>query len=233
MSDDHASIEELLAGYALDSLTGADAAEMDQLLDEHVPGCLTCRRTLDAFGTVVGDLALAAEPLTPPDTLLPSLRRDLEPRVRRLGPVRLVAVAASVLLVVGLGGVALTLSGDGSGPITQLSAQDLQQALSLAQRDDATTRDLGPATEVSAEGVDHFYLYGYEVPAPPAGQIYRLWLVSGAASRYLGQFVPEPGGEVVLRVEADPAGWERVLVTVEPAGTEPSEPGQPAWEAAG
>ena len=233
MSDDHASIEQLLAGYALDSLEGADAAEMDRLLDEHVPDCLTCRRTLEAFGSVVGDLALAAQPLAPPDTLIASLRRDLEPRVRRPGPARLVAVAASVLLVVGLGGVALSRGGDGGGPITQLAAQDLQQALSLAERDGATTRDLGPATEVSAEGVDHFYLYGTEVPVPPAGQVYRLWLVSGAAFRYLGQFVPAPGGEVVLRVEADPAGWERVLVTVEPASAEPSEPGEPAWEAAG
>ena len=232
MSDDHASIAALLAGYALGSLTGDDAAEVDRLLDEHVPGCATCRGTLDAFSAVVGDLGLVAEPLAPPETLLPRLHRDLEPRVRRLGATRLVAVAASVLLVVGLGGVALTRGGDG-GPITQLSGQDLQQALSLAQRDDATTRDLGPATEVSAEGVDHFYLYGSQVPAPPAGQVYRLWLVSGAASRYLGQFVPEPGGDVVLRVDADPAGWERVLVTVEPMGAEPSEPGQPAWQATG
>ena len=66
MSIDHEPIEELLAGYVLQGLSGEDAAEADRLLGEHVPDCEQCRDTLDAFHAVTGDLATAVAPMTPP-----------------------------------------------------------------------------------------------------------------------------------------------------------------------
>ena len=39
-------IDELLAGYALRSLSGEDAAEADRVLSEHVPAATRCRETL-------------------------------------------------------------------------------------------------------------------------------------------------------------------------------------------
>ena len=77
---EHDRIDELLAGYALRSLTGEDAAEADRLLSQHVPDCARCRETLLALSDTVADLALAAEPIAPPETLLPRLHRELEPR---------------------------------------------------------------------------------------------------------------------------------------------------------
>ena len=41
---DHDAAEELLAGYVLGALTGADADAADRLLDEHVPDCITLSR---------------------------------------------------------------------------------------------------------------------------------------------------------------------------------------------
>ena len=70
---DHDAAEELLAGYVLGALTGADAEAADRLLDEHVPDCITCRGTLDAFRGVTGELGLVADPLTPPEPLLPRI----------------------------------------------------------------------------------------------------------------------------------------------------------------
>jgi Anti-sigma-K factor rskA len=229
VTDDHAAIEELLAGYALDGLTGEDAARAQTLLDGHLPNCAPCRSTLDAFAAVRGELGLVADPLPPPETLLPRLHRELEPRARRRNPARLVAVAASVVLVVGLGGAALTQLDTNGASLTQLSSQDLGQALEFANRDDATTTDLGPATEVSAPGIDHFYVYSDDVEPPAPGNVYRLWLVRADETFYVGDFVPAPDGSVVLRVNADPDGWDRVLVTSEPAGSTPSTPGAPAW----
>ncbi|MBW8742248.1 MAG: hypothetical protein JF623_06400 [Acidobacteria bacterium] len=52
---DHDAADELLAGYVLGSLSGPDAEEADRLLTEHVPDCLTCRTTLDAFRGSRGD----------------------------------------------------------------------------------------------------------------------------------------------------------------------------------
>ena len=229
MTEDHARIEALLAGYALDGLTGEDAADAERLLDDHVPDCATCRSTLEAFSAVRGELALLAEPLPPPDTLLPRLHRELGPRAHRRNPARMAAVAASVALVVGLGGIGLTRLGTDGATLTQLSAADIGQALELADRDDAITTDIGPATEVTAPGMNHFYLYGNAVPAPSSGGVYRLWLVRGDETQYVGDFLPAPDGTVVLRVNVDPDGWDRVLVTTEPAGSSPSTPGAPAW----
>lgn len=233
MSDEHGAIEELLAGHALDGLTGEDAARAESLLQEHVPGCPSCRETVAAFHALRGELALAADPLAPPDTLLPRLHRELGPPPRRRNPARIAAVAASLLLVVGVGGIVATqLTTDGA-TLTQLSAQDLGQALALAEREDATRTDLGPATEVSAPGMDHFYVYGESVPSPPAGQVYRLWLVSDDEARHVGDFLPASDGTVVLKVEADASAWDRLLVTSEPAGSTPSTPGAPLWASAG
>jgi len=236
VTQSHDAIDELLAGYVLRSLSGPDAAETDRLLTEHVPGCVQCKTTLEAFGAVTADLALATPAIRPPDTLLPRLHRELEPRSGRAGrtgrwsPARLVAAAAGFVLVLGVGGLALTQLGGGDVPA--LASADLQQALQFATQDGATTTDIGPAHEIAAPGVEEFYIYGTNVAQPPAGSVYRLWVQSATQTVHLGDFLPTSDGTVLLRVAIDPTAYDRVMVTVEPADSEASEPGEPAWEAA-
>lgn len=232
MSDTHDRIDELLAGYVLRSLSGPDGTEADHLLTEHVPGCARCRETLDAFQAVAADLALDAPPIEPPETLLPQLHRELEPRSRRSGrwsPARIVAVAASVVLVVGLGGLALTQLGGSGNP---MAPADLEQAMKIATTPGATQTDLGHATEITAPGVEQFVIFGSDVPAPPAGMTYRLWAMSGSSAKYLGSFVPDDG-RVMLLISIDPTTFDRLLVTTEPSNSQPSTPGSPAWAEAG
>ena len=231
MSESHDAIDELLAGYVLRSLSGEDAAEADRLLSEHVPFCAACKQTLDAFQRVAGDIGLEAAPVAPPDTLLPALHRDMEPRSRRRNPTRIVAVAASVLLVVGLGGVAATQLADGGGET--LGVGDLTDALAFATRADARSDDIGPAREISAPGAEEFYLYSTDCPMPPEGYEYRVWLVSTTEARYLGDFLPDANGDFVLHIGVDPTPWDQVLVTREPASAEPASPGPEAWALAG
>jgi len=108
LTESHESIEELLAGYVLRSLSGEDAARADHLLSDHVPQCPACRDSLAVFQAVTADLALEAAPVRPPDTLLPRLHRDLGAQDRRRRPVAVFAVAASVVAVVGVAGLALS-----------------------------------------------------------------------------------------------------------------------------
>jgi Anti-sigma-K factor rskA, C-terminal len=235
---DHDAIEEILAGYALGSLSGEDADQADRLLTEHVPACDRCRRSLDAYRGVVADLALEARPVAAPETLLPRLHAEIEPRRGRpsvrLGSARFVAVAASVVLVVGLGGVALTQIGGGSSPpLETLGAVDLQRALDMSTQPGAKTSPLGQVTEITAPGVEEFYIYGDDVPTPPPGTVYRLWAISPTSAEYLGDFLPQPDGLVVLRVRIDPTGFEQLLVTAEPAGSTPAQPGESVWQTAG
>ena len=236
MIDRHGETQELLARYALQSLSGEDAAEADRLLTEHVPACSECRMMLDAFQGVAGELALDAEPVTPPDPLLPRMHREMDPRGRsgiRWTPGRLVAAAASVVLVVGVGGMALSQLEDRK--TAQVPAADVQNLADFVVQHPTLLRQPlgGNAQEISAQGVQELYVYGRAVPFPAPGLVYRLWAVSGHHATHLSDFLPYPDGTVLVRLEVDPATFDHLLVTVEPAGSEPSEPGDPAWPEAG
>jgi anti-sigma-K factor RskA len=236
----HDEMHELLAGYVLRSLSGEDAAEADRILIEHVPGCEACRATLDAFQAVAGELALDAHPLAPPDTLRVRLGRELEPRTRlggRWSSGRIVAVAASVVLVVGVGGLALTQRG-GGGLVSGdgLARADIQDVTNAVVSPDATQHDLGQhhATEISSPDTEKIYVYGANVPFPPPGTVYRLWALTAGQPIYIGDFLPNDDGTVILEISSlDPSSIEQLTVTVEPAGSIPSTPGDPAWASTG
>ncbi|MDP9299656.1 MAG: anti-sigma factor [Actinomycetota bacterium] len=234
MIDRHVEAQ-LLAGYVLQSLSGEDAAEADRLLAEHVPGCSECRLMLDAFQGVAGELALDAEPVTPPDQLLPRIHREMETQSRsgaRWTPGRLVAAAASVVLVVGVGGLVLTQLGDRK--TAQVSAADVQELADFAIHHKTQAQTLGGnAQEISARGVQELYVYGRGVPVPAPGFVYRLWAVSAKDATHLRDFLPYPDGTVLVRLAVDPSTFDHLLVTVEPADSQPSEPGEPAWPEAG
>jgi hypothetical protein len=140
VTDDHDAIDELLAGYVLEALSGADADEADRLLVDHVPGCARCHETLDDFAAVVGDLGLSVPAAPAPDLLWPRIERDLEPRSGRrfaLGSGgRVAAAVAAVVAVVGIAGLALTTSG---GDAPALANADIASIRSLASRPDAET----------------------------------------------------------------------------------------------
>jgi hypothetical protein len=229
-SPDHARIDELLAGYVLRSLSSEDAVETDRLLSEHVPSCHACRTTLADFQSLTADLALDVAPMAPPDTLLPRLRRQLEPVERRRRPVQLFAVAASVVAVIGLSGVAVTQGMRASQ--SRARQADIQAALDAAGRPGASFVPVGPATEISAPGSAEVYLYGNGVPEPPAGDVYRVWLVdqSGAAS-YIGDLQIDDGF-AFARLTFDASQVTKILITVEPADTAPDQPGSVTWSSA-
>lgn len=233
---DHEAVDELLAGYVLGSLSGPDAEEADRLLTEHVPECAACRATLDAFQGVTGELGLVAGPLAPPDTLLPRMERELEDRGRRTrargwSPARMVAGAAAAVVLVGAAGLALTQGG--TGPSQPLTQADLAQVRTMAENPDTQVDDIGGGTaEIVPPGREELYLMGTAVADPRPGFTYRLWAVKGAVATFVGDFQPS-NGVVVLKVSVDPETVDRLLVTEEPIGSVPSQPGQPAWDAAG
>lgn len=233
--DDHERIEELLAGYAVRALSGEDAAEADRLLSEHVPGCDRCRATLLAFTDTAADLGLTVTPRNPPETLLPRLHRELEPRGRRpLG--RWTGVAAGVAVVV-VAGLALS---QGMRALNLQQQYDLvNEVLAYIQRTGATSDRLeesetsgsAPMSEVSAPDAGHFYLLGTDVPPPPPGTVYGIWLSDGVESVFAGEFPWGPGVRVV-KVPFDRSRFDRVLVTLEEVAPAPTTPGPPVWEAA-
>jgi hypothetical protein len=175
---------------------------------------------------------MAPEPSAPPETLLPRLHRSLDGGRRRRvvgwSPTRLVAAAAAAVVVVGVAGLAITRDVD--APQQLLSQADLGQVQTLAHQPGTRVRPIGsgPATEVVPTGLEELYVMGTDVPAPTTGFTYRLWAVDASGATWVGDFVPE-NGLVVLRIAVDPSTVDHLLVTLEPAGSEPSEPGETAW----
>ncbi|HEY7668889.1 MAG TPA: anti-sigma factor [Actinomycetota bacterium] len=235
MTEPHDEIEELLAGYVLRGLSGPDAARADALLSDHVPTCAACRDSLTRFQGITAELAFAADPLPPPDLLLTRLHRELRPRSRRQGPARIFAVAAGFIVVAGLTGLTVSQGMRAGG--LQERANHLSSMLDLASRPDAEVTSLAgtgspaPLTEISAPGTEVFYLFGRDVPPPPAGQVYRVWLVAGDASTPVGEFRPDDG-LVAIRLAFDPTRYDEILITVEPEASEPGDPADVVWRAA-
>lgn len=225
---DHEHIDEILAAYVLRGLSGPDSAEADRLLSAHVPGCSDCRMTLEAFQAIAADLASQADPIRPPDLLLARLHRELAPRRRR--SFRVVVVAAGVVAVVSLAGVAVAQ--DVRAGRNRSRAADMTRALDVASRPGARMVTVGPATEISAPGSADVFLYGGKVPEAPSGRVYRVWAVSADGSaRYLGDLKVE-NGMAFARMQIDPAKVVKIVITVEDQGTQPIRPGQVEWSSA-
>jgi hypothetical protein len=234
--EDHDEIEALLAGYVLRGLTGSDADQADELLSDHVPTCAACRDSLSRFQGMATELAFAVDPLAPPDLLLSRLHRELRPPARRRGgPVRIFAVAAGVVAVIGLTGLTVSQGMRAGG--LQERANHLTNMLDLASRPDAQVVSLdappetAPLTEISAPGTEVFYLFGREIPEPPAGRVYRVWLISGDRSLSVGEFRPDDG-LVALRLAFEPTRYDEIVITVEPEASEPGTPTAVVWQAA-
>jgi len=236
VTDNHEAIEELLAGYVLRSLSGEDASQADHLLSEHVPSCAACRDSLTMFQAVTADLALDAQPLPPPETLLPRLHRELGSQGDRRRPMMVFAVAASVVAVVGLAGLSVSQGMRANDTRTQMN--DIAQAFDFARQEgasmtpvDSNTGDTEPITEISEPGVEECYLVGRDIPVPPDGMIYRVWLISGDQATFAVEFLPVPGFTVVP-LEVDPSRYDGIVVSVEPADSAPTAPQTARWQTA-
>ena len=226
---DHDAADELLAGYVLGALTGADAQEADRLLTEHVPDCLTCRTTLDAFRGVTGDLGLVADPLDPPETLLPRMERALtgggrRRRVREWGPARMVAGAAAAVVLMGIVGLSL-LNDGGAGPSQLLTKADLAQVNQIRSQAGSEsapiTSTVADAEEVEPPDHSELYVMGtFDALGP--GYTYRLYAIKGDTKTYLGP-LPAATGVVAFRVAIDPATVDRLELTTEPVASPPSQ----------
>jgi anti-sigma-K factor RskA len=139
---------------------------------------------------------------TPPVVSLESQRRK---RVRN------VLMAAAVVAVFAVGGVALVATGnDSSDPIA-----------AVVEATDATTRSLSGEIDLTvtySPSQDALVVQADGLPALTDDLTYQLWLVGDGGATSVGTFRPDDDGVVAERFgDADPTGF--VLgVTREPAG---------------
>lgn len=254
MTDDHAHIEELLAGYALRSLSGRDAAEADGLLCEHLPGCSRCRDTLDDLLAVTGALALAAEPIQPPATLLPRMKGQLDHRSSGRRPAILFAAAAALVVVVGLTCWNFLLNSKVSTAEQRRSAvssmlntilQENGSQMVALRSGDGSSPSPTPSTQPTIPpyprpsvmvtfhpGVPHAWVFGTNIPTPEPGYVYEIWVGRSGTLAPAATFVPGVGGYVQEFIPLDLTQYEEVAITEEPGGISEVGPTGPLlWHA--
>jgi len=244
VKQDHEEYLELAAIYALGALDGEDRRKLETHL---ASGCDLCRDAIHHSEQVLADLALAVPLAAPPD----SVRERLFERVRKDSGVRrekssgssrlfLSLAAAATLAAIGLGLYARTLHRRAE---TERAAREaLERDLgALTETLEAFTAPATRAVSLSGQGdaqgaaakafVDpenrRLFLYVYNLPPPPAGRTYQLWLIVAGVPVSMGTFGVEPDGRGRLEAPSVPAfeGEVTVAVTVEPAGGVPSPTG--------
>lgn len=244
MTQDHERIDELLAGYVLLALSGSDAQEADLLLVEHVPTCARCGATLADLQMLSGDLALAATPVSPPETLLPRLYHAIEDvplsgRTPRRGA--FVALAASVAALVAMGGLSFVLGNRLSDAETR--AGTALEILSVMRSPGVEPVNLTPQgetpassglVEVSAPSVRTLYLASEDCPLPAPGNAYQLWL--GADGQWFpvgDMFLPVDGVVLLELKDVDTTVYDEIWISEEQVGAVPLQPnsGGLSWRA--
>ncbi|MGY2701033.1 anti-sigma factor [Nocardioides sp. HB32] len=218
MSDIHA----LSGAYAVDALDGLERAAFER----HLAECPECRAEVAGLREAAGLLA-ETTPVEPPAELRAAVLagigsiRPLPPEVpvARPRPRRtarwLVAAAAAVLLAGG-GAVAW------QQPWSDTSQGSVPIADQVLHASDAKSTSLdfpggAKATVTHSDGLDKAVIVTKDMPAPPDGKVYQLWLDQPGRGMVSAGVMPVAADQTVI-LSGDAATALAAGITVEPAG---------------
>jgi anti-sigma-K factor RskA len=222
----HEHWSDATGAYVLGALDDTERAAFE----EHLAGCPACREEVDELMPAVRALPVSVDPVDPPPALRarimaevereasllaaagpeadrPHRRRRLSLRVPRLVPA---AVAAALLVV----GVAIGVG------VTQLrGAPERTVAAQVSGAPGATVQ-----LELNGE---EGRLMARDLPAPPSGRVYQVWLKRDghAPEPTAALFVPSRDGTATASVPGSLEGVDQVMVTDEPDGGSPQPTG--------
>jgi len=196
----HSEYEELAAGYVLGALEPDD----EHAFQQHLGGCSVCEANVRELEAVVGELAYAAPPVDPPDTLWAGIRREIRPEaarrtsipaaapgppagagVRRLRLLPALAAAAAILLVVVLSLWNLNLRDQNAVYRDRVAALERATQLandpsaSLVTLDDQPGTTEAQATVIASSRQDRGVLLVENLPPLQRNRVYELWGVPG------------------------------------------------------
>jgi anti-sigma-K factor RskA len=229
MSDIHA----LSGAYAVDALD-----ELERVgFERHLAGCDTCQAEVaslrEATAAMVEDIAVA-----PPPELRAAVLDDIS-RVRPLPPVVAgppgghradggtpsrrrwfpALVAAVVLAIVGVGAAVWQPWQNDEPGQTQLTATERVLADTGAQRVSHELPGGAKATIVRSTKEHRAVIVTENMPAPPDGKVYQLWLQTPEEDMVDAGLMPLEGDTALLEGDADDA--LAVGLSLEPEGGSP------------
>jgi len=251
------SPQDLAAAYALGALSGDESRRFEAFLATSPE----TQREVREYREVAALLALAGpDPITARPSGLRDrvLARVAAQKVRPLGAgakppaagpssVIWVALAASLLLAVGLGAGLLSARGRLAAVEIELAARNAsldRTAQQLAEREATLNAILEPGVELyqltssgdPEPGIQLFWnrqrnqaiVHGFRLKPVPSGKAYQLWFIKDGAPVPSVTFKPEPDGHAKVEHVAVPegGGLSAAAVTVEPeaGSTQPTLP---------
>ena len=223
----HERFEDLKDAFVLGALPESERREFEEYLIEHPER----QAEIDDLSTVAGLLALSPDEQEPP----PELRRSImdlveaeagRPRVESwswlarmqefLG-VRGLALGAAAMLVIGLFSWNMILQSeirDMQGQIQ--SRQSAQDSQTVALEGSGAAR--GAQAELVVLEGDQAVLVAEDMPPPPEGKTFQIWVIESDVPKPSGLFEPADKDRVAAVVEKPLEGADAVAVTVEPEG---------------
>lgn len=246
MNDD---IHTLSGAYAVDGVDDAERVRFEQ----HLLVCADCRAevaSLRAASSELSRLGDAAPPARLRDDVMARIRttRPLPPGVdeaapsataephagpsgddelgrrRRARAGRWLAAAAAVVVLGGGGAVAAWQPWQQSQQQVTVASQVLHAP--DAQRSEKQLPAGGTATLVRSEEVGRAVLLTHELPAPPEGKVYELWLQTPAGDMEPAGLLSKQGQQTFV-LKGDAAAAVGAGITIEPAGGSPKPTSKP------
>jgi anti-sigma-K factor RskA len=233
MTDSHLIFQENLAAYALGALDADEALA----LQAHLQTCESCRSRLAGYQRLSAGLLSAIPPRPPSRDLKWALIRRLEGLSRpkfgwRLSQTALAGVLALMLAL----NIFTTLQvyslkqeqSEFNGHYSQEQAAIAMLAYPTTQ---SVTFDQGGVSGslLVDKARNLLAIFAWNLPLPPAGKTYQIWLIDPQGDRTSGGFLVPDGDEpFVMAVIASPApltGFVGLGITVEPAGGSPTPTG--------
>lgn len=223
----HERIEELVALRALGALEAADHAALEAALAEHGPECADCRRLTAEYEETAARLAFSLDPVPlrrgMADEILaaprepvghPSERASVRAieRPRSLRRWQRVLAAAAALVLFGGGWVLGSLTSGGPSEEAEGLVRALSEGASVV-RFEGARGDLAIAYRPGRSGV---YVLGANLPTPPEGRAYELWMIQGEEVLPGPCLRPEADGRLLAFVDAELGTTDAMAVTVEP-----------------
>ena len=223
---DHSQIEVLLAVRALGGLEPEEDLALQRAMAEHGPDCQECARLEAEFEATAGLIGFSLNPVPVDprmaDRILAHPQRTAppaEPRGRRRPWTALIAVAAAIVLVVAVAGVALLR------PRTQTIA-----GVSFGQSIVTFQGSTGEVAMAYSPGEPGALIVGRDLPPPGADRTYEIWAITGTTPVSAGCVAPTDG-RIATYTDLDVTGSDVMAITVESTSCPSAPTTQPVYTA--